>query len=213
MFRELLKQKVEAIAELKPQVLDALEGHYELLRRWNSALNLTSVEGAEAMVERHYCEAIFLGIHLPAQRLRIVDIGSGAGFPGLPVAVLRPDCEVWLVEAHQRKAVFLREASRGIRNIRVLAMRAEMVEDKFDRAISRAVSYQNLRRGLKKLAPAADLLTGKEGPPDELGFSWAKPIGLPWGRTRFLRSGVSRETLRFGVSRETEGDIGSRRNT
>jgi 16S rRNA (guanine527-N7)-methyltransferase len=209
VFRELLQQKLEGIAELRPRAVEALEAHYDLLLRWNRALNLTSTEGVEEMVERHYCEAVFLAVHLPAQALRIVDIGSGAGLPGFPVAIYRPDCEVSLVEAHQRKAVFLREASRGMRNIRVLAMRAEAVGERFDRAICRAVSYRDLRRVLKKLVPAADLLTGEGGPPDELGFDWAEPIKLPWGKARFLRSGVSCETLRFNVSRETEGHIGS----
>jgi 16S rRNA (guanine527-N7)-methyltransferase len=208
VFRELLQRKLAGIVDLKPEAVEALEVHYDLLLRWNGALNLTAIEGVEEMVERHYCEAIFLGVRLPAGALRIVDIGSGAGFPGLPVAVLRPDCKVSLVEAHQRKAVFLREASRGIRNIRVLAMRAEAVGERFDRAMCRAVCYQDLKGVLKKLAPAADLLTGKEGPPDELGFEWAVPIRLPWGKARFLRSGVSRETFRFNVSRETEGHIG-----
>lgn len=211
MFRELLCEKLVGIADLRSEVVDALEAHHDLLLRWNRALNLTSIEGVEQTVERHYCEAVFLGVHLPAEPLRIVDVGSGGGFPGLPVALLRPDCEVFLVEAHRRKAVFLREASRGMRNIRVLAMRAEMVGGGFDHAISRAVSYQDLRQVLKKLAPAADLLTGEEGPSDELGFNWAEPMRLPWGKARFLRTGVSRETVNFSAS--SEGDVGPRRHT
>jgi hypothetical protein len=103
--------------------------------------------------------------------------------------VLRPDCEVTLVEAHQRKAVFLREASRNLPNVRVLAVRGEDVAGVFDRGISRAVSYEDLRGVLKRLARAADLLTGAEEPPESLGFEWQEPIVLPWGRQRFLRQG------------------------
>lgn len=202
MFRELLLKKLQGIAEVRPRMIEALEAHYDLLLRWNRTLNLSSIEGAEETVERHYCEAIFLGVHLPAEALQIIYIGSGAGFPGFPVAVLRPDCDVSLVEAHQRKAVFLREASRGMRNIRVLAMRAETVGERFDHAICRAVSYNDLRRVLKKLAPAADLLTGEEGPPGGLGFDWAEPVRLPWGRSRFFRTGVGKE-VDEGVPRET----------
>ena len=104
-----------------------LEAHYRLLLLWNRTLNLSAITGLEEAVERHYCESLFLGAHLPPGSLAIVDIGSGAGFPGLPVAVLRPECSVTLIESHQRKAVFLREASRGLPGVRVVAKRAEDV--------------------------------------------------------------------------------------
>ena len=96
-----------------------LEAHLELLMRWNRTVNLTAIRNREEAIERHYCESLFLGSRLPAGRLRIADVGSGAGFPGFPVAVLRPDCLVTLIESHQRKAVFLREAARQVGNVRV----------------------------------------------------------------------------------------------
>jgi 16S rRNA (guanine527-N7)-methyltransferase len=176
-----------------------LEAHLELLMRWNRTVNLTAIRNREEAIERHYCESLFLGSRLPAGRLRIADVGSGAGFPGFPVAVLRPDCLVTLIESHQRKAVFLREAARQVGNVRVLAARAEDVKETFDWAISRAVSYRDLGSFLKKLAPNVDLLTGSEGPP-AMGFRWEIPVALPWGDQRFLRTGrtVSRETGAFG---------------
>jgi 16S rRNA (guanine527-N7)-methyltransferase len=167
----------------------ALEAHLELLLRWNQKLNLTAIRSREEAIERHYCESLFLGASLPAGPLTIADVGSGAGFPGFPVAVQRPDCRVTLIESHQRKAVFLREASRGLPNIRVLARRAEEVEERFDWVISRAVSYQDLCPFLKKLAGNADLLTGSEAPPEELGFIWNAAVPLPWGKQRFLWTG------------------------
>ena len=193
MFAELLTEKLAGTVRLTRDQVSTLEHHYHFLVRWNRVLNLTSVRSLEEMVERHYCESLFLGVHLPAGRLRIADIGSGAGFPGIPVAVLRPDCSVTLIEAHARKAVFLRESSRTLRNVRVLSQRAEAVEEQFDFAVSRAVSYEDLR-GILKIGRRADLLTGGEAPPDELGFHWQEPIPLPSGRQRFLRIGVSRET-------------------
>jgi 16S rRNA (guanine527-N7)-methyltransferase len=181
------------VAELSGTELAALEAHYELLVRWNRKLNLTAIGDIEDAVERHYCESVFLAVNLPSGRLRIADVGSGAGFPGVPVAVMRPDCEVVLIESHQRKAVFLCEATRTLPNVRVLAMRAEEVKEPFDRVISRAVSYEDLAGILKCLAPAADLLTGIEAPQASLGFQWSDPVKLPWGRNRFLRSGVRTE--------------------
>jgi 16S rRNA (guanine527-N7)-methyltransferase len=174
----------------------ALEAHLELLMRWNRSLNLTAIRSREEAIERHYCESLFLGARLPAGVLRIADVGSGAGFPGFPVAVLRPECSVTLIESHQRKSVFLREASRKVPNVRVLAKRAEDVEETFDWVISRAVSYADLAPLLKKLAPNADLLSGADRPPESLGFVWDAPVPLPWGNQRYLWTGrvVSRET-------------------
>ncbi len=169
-------------------MLPELEAHYQLLCRWNQKLNLTSEES----LERHYGESLFLAEHLPAGPLRIADIGSGAGFPGFPIAVVRPDCQVTLIESHQRKAVFLKEASRKQPNIRVLAKRAEDVAEQFDWVVSRAVSYKDLSADLRRLASRAALLTGSEPPPPTLGFEWAAPIPLVGSTNRFLF--VSRET-------------------
>jgi 16S rRNA (guanine(527)-N(7))-methyltransferase RsmG len=189
MFADLLSERLAGIVELSPGQVKALETHYQLLLRWNRTVNLTSIKQMEEAVERHYCESLFLGTHLPQGPFRIVDIGSGGGFPGFPVAVLRLDCSVTLIESHQRKAVFLREASRSLPNVRVLARRAEDVNERFDWAISRAVSYEDLASFLKNLAPNVDLLTGGEVPPDGIGFVWQPPILMPWGTQRFLRMG------------------------
>jgi len=189
MFADLLRQRLAGIVDLSPGQVEALEAHYQLLLWWNRILNLTSIKRMEEAVERHYCESLFLGTHLPQGSLRIADIGSGAGFPGLPTAVLRPDCSVTLIESHQRKAVFLREAGRNLPNIRVLATRAEDIKEQFDLAISRAVSYEDLASFLKNLAPNVDLLTGAETPSDGIGFVWQPAILVPWGGRRFLRVG------------------------
>lgn len=194
MFADLLRAKLAGIVGLEAGQLQALEAHYQLLLQWNRKLSLTTVTSLEEAVERHYCESLFLGAHLPTGALQIVDIGSGAGLPGIPVAILRPDCSVTLIESHARKAVFLRESTRHLGNVTVLSKRAETIDACFDCAVSRAVSYQDLRSVLKKLGRRANLLTGVEGPPSDMGFEWESPILMPWGRQRFLRIGVSRET-------------------
>jgi len=194
VFAELLRLEFD----LPDDQVALLEAHYDLLCRWNQVLNLTAIYKVEEAVERHYWESLFLTRYLPPNPLNIVDIGSGAGFPGFPVAVVRPDCTLTLVESHQRKAVFLREATRSIRNVRVLGVRAESIRQEFDHAVSRAVSYQDLAKSLKFLAPTVDLLTGAEEPPPDLGFRWEPSVRLPWGDQRFLRRGS-------GVSRGTSG--------
>jgi 16S rRNA (guanine527-N7)-methyltransferase len=188
VFRDLLRR----CASVTDAEAAQLETHYELLCRWNKVLNLTRIEDVEEAVERHYCESLFLANKIPAEPgLRIADVGSGAGFPGFPVGIVRPDCRVTLIESHQRKAIFLREAARGIANIKVVACRGEVVAEGFDWVISRAVSYENLEKPLRRLGGRIALLTGADPPPSEWKRTW-EVCALPWGRNRFLR--VSRET-------------------
>ena len=191
MFSDLLRATLVGIVDLTSEQSAALERHYELLLKWNRTVNLTAIRDIAEIVTRHYGESLFLAAHLPQGPLRVVDIGSGAGFPGFPVAILRPDCAVTLLESHQRKAVFLKEASRSVSNIKVLARRAEEVSGSvgFDWAVSRAVSYKDLAPVLKVLAPNADLLTGREEAAAGMGFAWDPGILLPWGTDRFLRTG------------------------
>ena len=188
MFADLLRERLAGIADLSEIQVAQLEAHYDLLKKWNQVLNLTRIDDLAEAVERHYCESLFLAAHLPSDSFRIADIGSGGGFPGIPVAITRPDCSVTLIESHQRKAVFLKEAARPLQNVRVLASRGEAVNEKFDFAISRAVSYEDLVKPLKRLAPRAILLSGSEEAPARLGFVW-ESIPLPWGKQRFLRVG------------------------
>ena len=164
--------------DLNSDQIAQLERHQALLERWNQRLNLVS-----ALEDRHYLESLFLAKHLPKGSLRIADVGSGAGFPGFPVAVARPECEVTLIESHQRKSVFLRDVSRETKNVRVLAKRAQDVADgmeRFDWAISRAVRYSEIEETLKKLAPNIALLVG------DVDVPCRERIRLPWGDRRYL---------------------------
>jgi 16S rRNA (guanine527-N7)-methyltransferase len=179
MFRELLVREFVPCGSLSVEQIDALEAHYNLLTQWNARLNLTRIESVEDAVRLHYCESLFLGTRLPAGPLRVVDVGSGAGFPGIPVAILRPECTVTLVESHQRKGVFLREASRNVKNVSVVTDRAENLETHYDWLISRAVSPKDLLK--LKLANNLALLMGSEEIP---GCDRREPIH--WGTGRYL---------------------------
>jgi 16S rRNA (guanine527-N7)-methyltransferase len=197
MFVELLRAKLAGICELSEAQVERLKVHYELLTRWNKVLSLTSVRTIEEAVERHYCESVFAACRLPEGPVSIADVGSGAGFPGIPIAIVRQQCPVVLVESHRRKAAFLKEASRGMANVRVLGERAENVAERFDWVVSRAVRYSDIVGALRKLGRNAELLTGEVQAADLGGFEWQKPIRLPWGERRYLWIGsnnVSRET-------------------
>lgn len=193
---------------LSPETVSELFGHYELLLRWNRALNLTSIAGLEEAVLRHYCESLFVGIHLPTNPVSVLDVGSGAGFPGIPMAILRPDCRFTLAESHQRKAVFLREATRQLSNVRVAASRAERVEGAHDWVVSRAVKWPDV---LEVAAPGSELagagcparsialLLGQEAAAEVVlqpMFRWREAIPLPWGHRRVLVLGQTAESAR-----------------
>ena len=167
MFRDLLLKRVSSFCQLSPTQLDQLEQHYQLMLRWNKVINLTRIEVVEEVVDRHYAESLFLGSKLPAGPLKIADVGSGAGFPGLPIAILRPECGLSLIESHKRKAVFLKEASRKLPNVTVIAQRAEDVSQRFDWVVSRAVGWDDLQRFARGLAPNLALLCN---------ITFAKPL-------------------------------------
>ncbi|MGH9658601.1 MAG: 16S rRNA (guanine(527)-N(7))-methyltransferase RsmG [Bryobacteraceae bacterium] len=150
MFREALERLAGPLSEVE---LDRLEAHYNLMVRWNRRLNLTRIIEPEEAARRHYAESIALARELPRGALRVADIGSGAGFPGIPIAVVRPECSVCLIESHKRKAVFLREATRDLPNVVVIAERAESVRATFDWVVSRGVKWEGLAEVAARLAP------------------------------------------------------------
>jgi 16S rRNA (guanine527-N7)-methyltransferase len=184
-FRDLLEAAFHPYGELSPEQVLQLEAHYNLLTHWNQRLNLTRIRDLSETVRFHYCESLFLKHILPPGPLTVGDLGSGAGFPGVPLAVSRPDLEVTLIESDGRKAVFLREATRELKNVRVAAVRSEEYDGHFDWIVSRAVAPGKVLQS--GLAPNLALLMSARDVPAGL-----QPTPLPWGRERVLF--VSRET-------------------
>jgi 16S rRNA (guanine527-N7)-methyltransferase len=180
MFQKLLATEFAPYGTLSALQLQQLEDHFGALSRWNERLNLTRIRDLEESVRFHYCESLFLAAFIPAGNLRIVDVGSGGGFPGIPVAIFRPESEVTLVESHQRKAVFLREATRGLPNVKVISKRAEEVDSSFDWLISRAVAPAEVLK--LRLAKQTALLIGEE---DGTHLHGGRKL-LPWGKSRVL---------------------------
>lgn len=181
-FRDLLAEEFLPYGQLSESQLDQLDRHYSLVMHWNERLNLTRIRSLQEVVQFHYCESLFLARTLPPGPLRVMDVGSGAGFPGIPVAVFRKDCDVSLIEAHQRKAVFLREAARGLSNVSVIADRAEGGKASADWLVARAVR-PNLVLSLR-LTPAVALLTTTsdlEVVPEPFDV-----VRVPWGKDRII---------------------------
>lgn len=179
----IVRQKLAGIVDVSDERLKAMEQHYELLLRWNSRMNLTTVTELHEAAVRHYCESVFLTTVVDGGS--VVDIGSGAGFPGIPMAIARWDWRFDLVEAHQRKAVFLREAARGLENVRVICARAETVSGSYDWMVSRAVDPRALVK--LKVARRFALLIGAE---DASRIPVSAITPLPWGNQRVVAVGT-----------------------
>jgi 16S rRNA (guanine527-N7)-methyltransferase len=128
--------------ELPPLAYDQFETYLELLLRWNLRMNLTAVREPEAIIRRHFVECAFAAQHLPSDIMTLLDYGSGAGLPGIPIAICRPEIRVTLAEAQSKKIAFLSEALRVLSlagevfSARVETMPAELV---FDAVTMRAV--------------------------------------------------------------------------
>lgn len=195
-FGGVLRRELRAWIQLTDAQIAELYVHYQLLDRWNEKMNLTSLKPGVELVIRHYCESLFFGAHLPNAETtaNIADIGSGAGFPGVPIAVIRPNWLVTLIESNQRKAVFLREATRPLRNISVSASRAEEIAGNYDWVVSRAVHPEDVLANIPRLAKNVGLLLGELNYPAIKKFSsiaWSEPIRLPWGDRRLCVFGCS----------------------
>ncbi|MGQ0674196.1 MAG: 16S rRNA (guanine(527)-N(7))-methyltransferase RsmG [Hyphomicrobium sp.] len=98
------------------ETLDRLETYAALLRRWQSTINLVAPSTLDAIWHRHFADSAQLLSHIPHSASGLLDIGSGAGFPGLVMAILlegRQECRATLIESDSRKAAFLREVARA----------------------------------------------------------------------------------------------------
>jgi 16S rRNA (guanine527-N7)-methyltransferase len=178
---------MDAYVSVTDAQVESLFRHYELLMRWNRKMNLTSIRSPEEIVVRHYCESLFFAANVPEGWSDFADIGSGAGFPGVPMAVFRPDWKVTLVESQQRKAVFLRESTRSLANVSVFAERAENLARPFGAIVSRAVDPEAILSLVPRVANHVGLLLGAsdvEGLRAKTEVNWLSVTRLPWGDHR-----------------------------
>ena len=174
--------------------------YFTLLLRWNTRTNLTSIRDPEAILQRHFLESVAVAQALPAGIATLLDYGSGAGFPGLPIAICRPEIAVTLAESQNKKAAFLHEAIRvaGI-SARVHSGRAEALAETFDCVTLRAVDQMDraVASAARLVAPSgwlAPLTTLAELPTIQSSiesaagshFSWHDPIALPGSDQRIL---------------------------
>ena len=180
-----------------------------MLQRWNARVNLTAIRNEEEIVTRHFGESLFAARHLfrqcspvlpGVQGLAVVDVGSGAGFPGIPIKLWAPEISLTLVESNHKKATFLREVVRALTftDVDIKNARAESLRPRsFDLVTLRAVEHFEtilpIASGL--LAPSGRLalligssqLAATEAILPQL--NWSKPVPIPKSRSRVLAIG------------------------
>jgi 16S rRNA (guanine527-N7)-methyltransferase len=91
-----------------------IQQYIRILLHWNEKLNLTAIREPLEILYRHFCESMFAVGAIPVEKCRLADIGSGPGFPGLPMKILRPEIELFLVESNIKKGTFLAEVGREL---------------------------------------------------------------------------------------------------
>src|ERR1039457_4496950 len=201
--------------ELTPAQLDQISTYIDLLQRWNARINLTAIRDEEEIVTRHFGESLFLARHLfpstsnPRHPERSgLDIGAGAGFPGVPIKIWAPDIHLTLIESNHKKTVFLREVARALilTDINVITGRAEDLApharkdfppadvvtlraiERFEKILPQAVTFMAPQARLALLIGAAQLpqLTKLTT------LQWDPPIPMRKSNTRRLSIGVHR---------------------
>ncbi len=112
------------------------------LKKWNRAYNLTSLKSDKDIVIKHFLDSLLYLVFIPERGRSLADVGSGAGFPGVPLALARPELNVALIEPSRKKVAFLNHIKRALSldNVEVLGARVEEIRDRrFDIVVTRAL--------------------------------------------------------------------------
>lgn len=178
--------------------------YIELLLRWNRRISLTTVTKPEEILRFHIGESAFAAAALPIDHGRLADVGTGAGFPGLPLKLVQPELDVLLIESNSRKAVFLREVVRVINLDRVEVVRSRAEEmsltiPPFDFITARAVGdHEGLLSWVSgRLSPAGRVILWIGEEDEEIiskksGWNWSDRIHIPGSRSRYILHGTKR---------------------
>jgi 16S rRNA (guanine527-N7)-methyltransferase len=166
-------------------VLTQLSNYLDLLLKWNARTNVTAIRDPEEIVRRHFGESLFAAQHLDPKTSTLLDFGSGAGFPGVPIAIFHPHLAVTLAESQNKKATFLREVVRTLAiNAEIWPSRVETMPaaTQFDIVTLRAVD--NMTQAVLAAEPRAKqticlLVTSDQAPPPIPNFQPVKSIAVP----------------------------------
>jgi 16S rRNA (guanine527-N7)-methyltransferase len=205
------------VCALSPAQLEHISIYVDILIRWNSRINLTAIRTPAEIVTRHFGESLFAARQLFPRvspvppvvkdfdsRRTVADVGTGAGFPGLPLKIWNPALSLTLIESNHKKATFLREITRALTltDVNIQITRAESIQTKFDVVTLRAVEH------FEKILPIAAALVSPAGrlavliatPQVDLAhsllpdFTWSTPSRVPQATSRVLLMSISRKS-------------------
>ena len=191
------------IAVNDSQVLQ-IQQYTRILLAWNEKINLTSIRDPLEILNRHFCECMYAASTVPVEHGRLADVGSGAGFPGLPLKIIRPELQVFLIESNVKKATFLAEVIRdlGLAGARVLVSRYEELAEEvapLDFVCSRALGefgpFLEWAHSEKVAAKQVILWIGAGDLPEIQkiqSWEWREPIPVPHSLRRLLLVGTRR---------------------
>ena len=179
-----------------------IQQYMKLLLTWNEKINLTAIRDPLEILYRHFCESMYAAVAVPVENGRLADVGSGAGFPGIPLKIIRPELHTFLIESNMKKATFLAEVLRTIElpDTKVLVSRyEEQGEDlmPLDYVCSRAVGeFEPFLAWVASERVAAkqvilwiggrDLDQARRG----TAWEWREPIPVPHSLRRYLLVGT-----------------------
>lgn len=182
-----------------------IQQYMGMLLAWNEKINLTAIRDPLEILNRHFCESMFGAGLLPKGPCRLADVGSGGGFPGLPLKIMRPENCVFLIESNVKKATFLAEVIRELQltDTRVLVSRYEELGEEvapLDVVCSRALgefgAFLEWARSPVIGARRAIFWIGK-GDADEIqkaqGWKWDSLVEVPHSLRRCLLAGSLEE--------------------
>jgi len=195
-----------ALGEFQVQVDEKqvilIQRYMKILGHWNEKLNLTAIRDPLEILYRHFCESMYGAVAIPVDFGRLADIGSGAGFPGIPLKILRPDLDLLLVESNIKKGTFLAEVVRELElpNVKVLINRYQELSEHLaplDYVCSRALgdfdSFLDWA-GSEELSATRVVLWIGGRDLDEVRKSahweWQEPIAVPQSLRRYILVGT-----------------------
>ncbi len=197
----ILRASGEFQLNLNEQQVLYIQQYMKLLLAWNEKVNLTAIRDPLEILYRHFCECMYAATAVPVENGRLADVGSGAGFPGIPLKIMRPELQVFLIESNMKKATFLAEVLRTIElpDTRVLVSRYEELGEEvtpLDYVCSRAVGdfepflawAASQRIAAKQVIlwiGGRDLDQVRKG----TEWEWREPIAVPHSLRRYLLVG------------------------
>jgi 16S rRNA (guanine527-N7)-methyltransferase len=197
------------IRELRPygttastRLCDQIRTYIDLLLRWNQKTSLTTVTDPEEIVRFHFGESLLASSAVPIRHGRLADVGSGAGFPAVPIRMVSDDLTTILIESNQKKATFLAEVARELRLQNVEVRRSRMADVLFGdepvdfvstRAVRIDAEFLNWSRDSLNSTGSLVLWLGEDDASNistKSGWKWADPTRIPGSHRRIILHGT-----------------------